>query len=84
MHHLTFSEEDYACQQNYIKVNPAIKTVQDQEALWRALHSNILDTIGSDHAPHTLQEKKQLYAEAPSGAPNGGTKFVRFARSMAQ
>ena len=69
MHHLTFCDTDYEASANLIKVNPAIKTVADREAIWGALLRGQLDIIGSDHAPHTRLEKQQSYLKAPSGAP---------------
>ena len=54
---------------NQIKCNPAIKTKQDQEALIKAVNSNRLDIIATDHAPHTISEKKGQYTEAPAGIP---------------
>lgn len=69
LHHLSFCDKDYAIQGNRIKVNPAIKTEADQAALWEALRANKLDILGSDHAPHTWEEKQQRYWNAPSGAP---------------
>ncbi|MGL4997103.1 MAG: dihydroorotase [Deefgea sp.] len=68
-HHLLFDDRDYATLGNLIKCNPAIKTQADKEALQRALLSNTLDIIGTDHAPHTWEEKQQHYMKAPSGLP---------------
>ncbi len=69
VHHLWFSDEDYAAKGNLIKVNPAIKTPEDREALRAAILSGRIDTVATDHAPHTLDEKLQNYWDAPSGAP---------------
>ena len=69
LHHLAFCVEDYAQLGNRIKVNPSIKTATDRAAIWSALLEDRLDTLGSDHAPHTLSEKEQIYTQAPSGAP---------------
>jgi len=52
-----------------IKCNPAIKTRYDRDALINALNNNIIDVIGSDNAPHTLEEKKNSYFKSPSGIP---------------
>ncbi len=68
-HHLLFDERDYATLGNLIKCNPAIKTRADRDALRQALLCDRLDVIGSDHAPHTLEEKSRPYAQAPSGLP---------------
>lgn len=70
IHHLSFDDSDYAALGHLIKCNPAIKTVQDKQALIQAVaQSNRLDVIGTDHAPHTWQEKQQSYFKAPSGLP---------------
>ncbi len=69
IHHLWFSDEDYATKGNYIKWNPAVKTAQDREAIWKAVLENKIDVIATDHAPHTIEEKNQSYFKAPSGGP---------------
>lgn len=69
IHHLWFTDEDYATKGNFIKWNPAVKTAHDKEALWKALLNDTIDVIATDHAPHTLEEKKQVYTKAPSGGP---------------
>ncbi len=69
IHHLWFSNEDYALKGNLIKWNPAVKTSNDREALWGALLDDRIDVIATDHAPHTLEEKSQKYLNAPSGGP---------------
>ncbi len=69
VHHLWFSEEDYPTLGNQIKCNPAIKSVADRNALINALHTNQIDIIATDHAPHTWQEKQGDYAQAPAGLP---------------
>ncbi|MFK5958432.1 MAG: dihydroorotase [Lutibacter sp.] len=69
VHHLWFDESDYASKGTFIKWNPAIKTKKDKEGLWKALLNDKIDVIASDHAPHTLAEKQQVYTKAPSGGP---------------
>ena len=69
IHHLWFTNEDYKTKGNFIKWNPAVKTVEDREALWVALLDDRIDVIATDHAPHTLEEKNQSYLNAPSGGP---------------
>ncbi|MGL2962357.1 dihydroorotase [Flavobacterium sp. RSB2_4_14] len=69
IHHLWFSDEDYATKGNLIKWNPAIKSADDRKALWEALLDDRIDVIATDHAPHTLEEKNQTYLKAPSGGP---------------
>jgi dihydroorotase len=69
LHHLLFDDRDYPSLGNLIKCNPAIKTQADRDALRAALNSNLLDVIGSDHAPHIWEEKQRPYTQAPSGLP---------------
>jgi len=69
IHHLWFSDEDYENKGTLIKWNPAVKTVKDREQLWKAVLDNRIDVIATDHAPHTLEEKKNVYTKAPSGGP---------------
>lgn len=69
VHHLWFSSEDYKSKGNFIKWNPAVKLASDREAIWKAVLDNRIDVIATDHAPHTLEEKKQSYFKAPSGGP---------------
>ncbi len=54
---------------NRIKVNPPVRGASDVLALWAAVHDHRIDTIGSDHAPHTLEEKALPYWVAPAGIP---------------
>lgn len=68
-HHLWFSDADYKRKGTAIKWNPAVKTQRDREALWEGLNSDLLDVLATDHAPHTFDEKNQLYTQAPSGGP---------------
>ncbi len=69
IHHLWFTEEDYKSKGNFIKWNPAVKTANDRKVLWEALLDDRIDVIATDHAPHTLEEKKKIYTQAPSGGP---------------
>ncbi|MFI8377526.1 dihydroorotase [Leeuwenhoekiella sp. NPDC079379] len=69
IHHLWFSDADYEEKGTLIKWNPAVKTQADQDALWEALLDDRLDVIATDHAPHTLEEKQNVYTKAPSGGP---------------
>lgn len=69
VHHLWFSDEDYADKASFIKWNPAIKTADDRTAVWQAVLDNRIDVIATDHAPHTLQDKQQPYLTCPSGGP---------------
>lgn len=69
IHHLWFTDADYQSKQSLIKWNPAVKTANDKDALWMALEEGAIDVIATDHAPHTLEEKKNPYLKAPSGGP---------------
>ena len=69
IHHLWFSEADYAEKGTLIKWNPAVKQVGDRDAILQAVIDNRIDVIATDHAPHTLAEKQQNYFSAPSGGP---------------
>ncbi len=69
VHHLWFDDSDYAKKGTLIKWNPAVKTKNDKEGLLQALLNDKIDIIATDHAPHTLQEKQQVYTKAPSGGP---------------
>jgi dihydroorotase len=69
VHHLWFSEEDYDEKGTHIKWNPAVKTAKDRETLLQALLDDKIDVLATDHAPHTLEEKAQVYTKAPSGGP---------------
>ncbi|MDO7137370.1 dihydroorotase [Algibacter lectus] len=69
IHHLWFSDEDYDKKGTLIKWNPAVKTKEDRDQLWEALLDDRIDVIATDHAPHTIEEKNNVYTKAPSGGP---------------
>ena len=69
VHHLWFSDEDYIKHGTKIKWNPAVKSSQDREGIWKALLDNRIDVVATDHAPHTIEEKSKSYMQAPSGGP---------------
>lgn len=69
IHHMWFSEKDYATKGNLIKWNPAVKTEYDRKNIFQAMLDDRIDVIATDHAPHTLEEKALLYTKAPSGGP---------------
>jgi dihydroorotase len=69
VHHLWFTDKDYETKGNFIKWNPAVKTENDRTGIWQGVLDNRIDVIATDHAPHTLEEKNQLYVKAPSGGP---------------
>lgn len=68
-HHLFFNVDDYERLGSLVQMNPSIKTAADNAALWDALHSGAIQVIATDHAPHTLEEKRQPYPKSPSGLP---------------
>lgn len=69
IHHLWFSDDDYAKKGNFIKWNPSVKTAYDRDKLFEAMLDDTIDVIATDHAPHTIEEKSQTYLKAPSGGP---------------
>jgi dihydroorotase len=69
IHHLWFSDKDYEEKGTHIKWNPAVKTEADRQGLWKALLDDRIDVLATDHAPHTLEEKNNIYTKAPSGGP---------------
>ncbi len=69
IHHLWFNDTNYDRLGMFIKWNPAIKTVADQAAILKAVLDDRIDVIATDHAPHTLEEKKNTYFKAPAGGP---------------
>ena len=68
-HHLFLNTHAYATLQGRAQVNPPLRDPSQQAFLLEAIAHGIIDTIGSDHAPHTLAEKSQAYGDAPSGMP---------------
>ena len=68
--YLWFSNQDYSRLGSRVKCNPSVKTPSDRAALREALANGLIDTIGSDHAPHLLTEKDGSYVKAPSGLPS--------------
>jgi dihydroorotase len=69
IHHLWFSDNDYATKGPWIKWNPAVKTINDRNAIRKALLDDRIDIIATDHAPHTKEEKENKYTSCPSGGP---------------
>lgn len=68
-HHLFFSVDDYPRLGTLVQMNPSLKTRQDCAQLWQALLDGRLQVIATDHAPHTLEEKRRPYPQSPSGVP---------------
>jgi dihydroorotase len=68
-HHLFFNIDDYERLGSLVQMNPSIKTAADNAGLWLALQEGKIQVIATDHAPHTLEEKRQPYPKSPSGLP---------------
>lgn len=68
-HHMLLSIDDYARLGTLVQMNPSLKTRDDNAELWRALADGRLQVVATDHAPHTLEEKRQPYPASPSGVP---------------
>lgn len=69
IHHLWFNDDYYDKKGTLIKWNPAVKSEKDRTELWEALLDDRIDVIATDHAPHTIEEKNNVYTSAPSGGP---------------
>ncbi|HEY9579989.1 MAG TPA: dihydroorotase [Rhizorhapis sp.] len=68
--HLTLAAEDaYPRLGSHAQMNPPIRSAAHRDGLWRWLNQGVPDVIGSDHAPHTLEEKAKPYPDSPSGMP---------------
>ncbi len=68
-HHLFLNQSAYETLGTLAQMNPPLRTPEDQNALWQAITDGTVDTIGTDHAPHTLEEKSKPYPVSPSGVP---------------
>ncbi|VEJ45143.1 dihydroorotase [Bartonella vinsonii] len=66
-HHLTLTSDDYERFGTLIQMNPPIRESRHCESLWYGVQQGIVDVLGSDHAPHTLEEKRKSYPASPSG-----------------
>ena len=66
-HHLTLSADDYARLGTLIQMNPPVREARHRDGIWRGIEQGVVDVLGSDHAPHTLEEKGKTYPESPSG-----------------
>lgn len=68
--HLTlFAPDCYDRLGTFAQMNPPIRDNEHREGLWRAIRAGVVDVIGSDHAPHTKEEKQKPYPQSPSGMP---------------
>ena len=68
-HHLFFNVDDYGRLGSLVKMNPSIKTIEDNDKLWKALLDGVITVVATDHAPHTMEEKRKPYPNCPSGLP---------------
>lgn len=66
-HHLTLSADEYATLGNLIQMNPPVREKRHRDGVWKGVDQGIIDVLGSDHAPHTLDEKQKSYPASPSG-----------------
>jgi dihydroorotase len=66
-HHLTLTADDYATLGTKLQMNPPVRDRRHREAIWAGVGSGVADILGSDHAPHTLEEKAKPYPQSPSG-----------------
>ena len=66
-HHLTLAADDYARLGTLLQMNPPVREARHRDGIWRGVDQGIVDVLGSDHAPHTLEEKAKPYPASPSG-----------------
>lgn len=66
-HHLTLSADDYASLGTKLQMNPPVRESRHRDGVWRGIAAGVVDVLGSDHAPHTLEEKAKPYPQSPSG-----------------
>lgn len=66
-HHLTLAADDYARLGTLIQMNPPVRAARHRDGVWQGISQGIVDVLGSDHAPHTLEEKAKPYPSSPSG-----------------
>lgn len=66
-HHLTLDDGAYQTLGTLVQMNPPVRSLAHQKALWAGVENGVADILGSDHAPHTLEEKSQAYPQSPSG-----------------
>ncbi|WP_029075697.1 dihydroorotase [Kaistia adipata] len=66
-HHLTLSADDYAKLGTLLQMNPPVRDKRHRDGIWKGISQGIIDVLGSDHAPHTLEEKAKPYPASPSG-----------------
>jgi len=66
-HHLTLSADDYARLGTKLQMNPPVRAAHHRDGIWAGVANGTADILGSDHAPHTLEEKAAPYPQSPSG-----------------
>jgi dihydroorotase len=66
-HHLTLSSEDYTRLGTKLQMNPPVREPSHRDKIWQGVEQGVADILGSDHAPHTLEEKAKSYPQSPSG-----------------
>ena len=66
-HHLTMDSSEYKRIGTLAQMNPPVREARHRDGLWRGVAQGVVDVLGSDHAPHTLEEKAKPYPESPSG-----------------
>lgn len=83
-HHLFFSIDDYPRLGSLIQMNPSIKSKADTEGVWQGLMDGTIEVIATDHAPHTMEEKRQPYPKSPSGLPAVENSLALMLNQVAQ
>ena len=83
-HHLFFNVDDYPRLGSLIKMNPSIKSKTDNDQLWQALCDGVIDIVATDHAPHTMDEKREPYPKCPSGLPAVENSLALMLNQVAQ
>jgi dihydroorotase len=66
-HHLTLDASQYATLGTLLQMNPPVREARHRDGVWKGISQGIVDVLGSDHAPHTLEEKSKPYPSSPSG-----------------
>jgi len=83
--HLTLTApEAYQRLKGLAQMNPPIRGAEHQAGLWRGIREGVADVLGSDHAPHTLEEKARIYPASPSGMPGVQTLVPVMLNHVAQ
>lgn len=83
-HHLFLTQDAYETLGTKVQMNPPLRTEADRLTLWEGIRNGAIDTIGSDHAPHTLEEKALPYGKAPSGIPGVETTLPLLLNAASQ